>query len=47
MRSRGLMQVALRVMGNLFTEEDNDALARLWRTLGRGSILIDQRKPFS
>jgi hypothetical protein len=47
MRSRWLMEIALRVMGNLITNEDSDALARVWRTVGRASIAIDQRKPFS
>lgn len=47
MRSRWLMEIALRVMGNLMTNEDNDALARVWRTVGRASMAIDQRKPFS
>lgn len=47
MRSEPLMRVALRVMGNLFTEEDTDALAKLWRLAGRASISIDNRQPFS
>lgn len=47
MRSTWLMEIALRVMGNLVTDEDKDALARLWRTLGRMSLAIDNRKPFS
>ncbi|MEY3278281.1 MAG: hypothetical protein RLZZ426_767 [Actinomycetota bacterium] len=47
MRSRWLMEIALRVMGNLITNEDTDALARVWRTVGRASIALDQRKPFS
>jgi menaquinone-9 beta-reductase len=46
MRSRSLMKVALRVMGNLVTEEDTDLLARTWRTAGRLSIRIDDRPPF-
>ncbi|AKK02242.1 geranylgeranyl reductase family protein [Corynebacterium epidermidicanis] len=30
-----LMRSAARLMGNLVTEEDNDIVARLWRTAGR------------
>jgi geranylgeranyl reductase family protein len=47
MRSRILMTVALRVMGNLVTEEDKDTVARLWRTSGRLSLRFDERPPFS
>jgi geranylgeranyl reductase family protein len=47
MRSRSLMTVALRVMGNLVTDEDRDAVARAWRTAGRLSVRADQRPPFS
>ncbi len=47
MRSQFLMQIALRVMGNLVTPEDSDALARVWRTAGRASVRIDPRPPFS
>ena len=47
MRSRGLMTVALRVMGNLVGEEDRDVVARLWRTAGRISTRMDERPPFS
>lgn len=47
MRSRGLMTIALRVMGNLVTEEDTDATARLWRVAGKASIKFDDRPPFS
>jgi hypothetical protein len=47
MRSRVLMTVALRVMGNLITEEDKDTTARLWRTAGRASVRLDERPPFS
>lgn len=46
MRSRSLMKVALRVMGNLVTEEDADAVARVWRAAGRASMISDHRKPF-
>lgn len=47
MRSRALMKVALRVMGNLVTEEDKDAVARFWRAAGKASLIADHRKPFS
>jgi len=47
MRSRSLMTIALRVMGNLVTDEDTDALARVWRLAGRASIRLDERPPFS
>lgn len=47
MRSRWLMTIALRVMGNLVTPEDADAVARIWRTAGRLSLRADDRPPFS
>ena len=47
MRSRPLMKVALRVMGNLVTDEDSDTVARVWRTAGRASIRLDDRPPFT
>ncbi len=47
MRSRPLMTVALRVMGNLVTPEDADTVARLWRVAGRASLRLDYRPPFS
>lgn len=47
MRSRWLMTVALRVMGNLVTEQDNDAIARLWRFTGSRSLRFDDRRPFA
>jgi menaquinone-9 beta-reductase len=47
MRSRALMTVALRVMGNLVTDEDRDLVARTWRTAGRLSVRLDGRRPFS
>jgi menaquinone-9 beta-reductase len=46
MRSRALMTVALRVMGNLVTEADRDAVARAWRLAGRLSVRLDDRPPF-
>ncbi|HEY0814258.1 MAG TPA: FAD-linked oxidoreductase, partial [Pseudonocardia sp.] len=47
MRSRALMTVALRVMGNFVTEEDRDLTARVWRAAGRASVRLDERAPFS
>jgi flavin-dependent dehydrogenase len=47
MRSRALMTVALRVMGNLVTEEDADVVARAWRRAGRWSLRRDERPPFA
>ncbi len=46
MRSRALMTLALRVMGNLITDADRDLLARVWRTAGRMSLRLDERQPF-
>lgn len=46
MRSKVLMTVALRVMGNLVTDEDRDLTARLWRAAGRASVRLDARPPF-
>jgi geranylgeranyl reductase family protein len=46
MRSRTLMTVALRVMGNLVTDADRDVVARGWRVAGRLSMRMDERKPF-
>lgn len=47
MRSPAMMRLALRWMGNLITEEDRDAAARLWRLAGKGSTRLDARAPFS
>lgn len=47
MRSRTLMKVALRVMGNLVTEEDKDVTARVWKAAGALSVKVDNRPPFS
>ena len=44
---RGVMTVALRVMGNLVTDEDRDLTARAWRWAGRHSIARDARPPFA
>lgn len=46
MRSRALMSVAVRVMGNLVTDEDEDLIARLWRTGGRLSMRWEGRPLF-
>ena len=47
MRSRLLMTVALRVMGNLVTDADHDVVARVWRLAGRASHRLDARPPFA
>ncbi len=47
MRSRALMTVALRVMGNLVTDADRDAVARAWRLAGRVSRRFDERPLFA
>ena len=47
MRSTALMTVALRVMGNLVTESDQDVVARAWRAAGRLSVRLDERPPFA
>lgn len=47
MRSSALMTVAVRVMGNFVTDEDEDVIARVWRLGGAGSRRLDSRPPFS
>lgn len=47
MRSSSIMSVALRVMGNLVTEQDRDLVARLWRVAGQFSQRIETRTPWS
>ncbi|HEU0190317.1 MAG TPA: NAD(P)/FAD-dependent oxidoreductase [Mycobacterium sp.] len=47
MRSALLMRIAVRVMANLVTDDDADAVARAWRGGGRVSRLLDRRPPFS
>ncbi|MBO0866645.1 MAG: NAD(P)/FAD-dependent oxidoreductase, partial [Mycobacterium sp.] len=47
MRSTRLMSIAVRVMGNLVTDDDADRVARVWRSGGLLSRLVDRRKPFS
>jgi flavin-dependent dehydrogenase len=46
MRSHAIMSVAFRVMGNLVTPEDRDAVARIWRLAGAASLRLDRRRPF-
>lgn len=46
MRSAALMNIAVRVMGNFVTDEDEDWTARVWRGAGRLSRRIDERAPF-
>jgi geranylgeranyl reductase family protein len=47
MRSRALMTLALRLMGNLITDGDRDAVARLWHAAGRISTRFDELPPFA
>ena len=47
MRSRAVMEIAVRVMGNLVTDDDADRVARVWRRAGAVSGLADRRPPFS
>jgi geranylgeranyl reductase family protein len=47
MRSTALMRIAVRVMGNLVTDEDEDWVARAWRAGGLASRRVDSRPPFS
>ena len=47
MRSRWLMTLALRWMGNFVTDEDRDAAARVWRAAGKASSRLDHRAPFT
>ena len=47
LRSTTLMDIAVRVMGNLVTDEDTDLVARVWRRAGALSRLADRQKPFS
>ncbi|ULP37595.1 geranylgeranyl reductase family protein [Mycolicibacterium rufum] len=47
MRSSALMTVAVRVMGNFVTDEDDDVVARVWRGAGRLSGRVDARRPFT
>ena len=47
MRSHFMMGIAVRVMGNLVTDDDADWIARIWRRAGAGSRRLDSRPPFS
>ncbi|MCG5432392.1 geranylgeranyl reductase family protein [Mycobacterium sp. MYCO198283] len=47
MRSSVLMGIAVRMMGNLVTDEDVDWVAKAWRRAGAASRAIDRRPPFS
>jgi hypothetical protein len=47
MRSTFVMNIAVRVMANLVTDEDADWIARVWRRAGGGSRRLDRRPPFS
>jgi geranylgeranyl reductase family protein len=47
MRSVKMIDVAVRVMGNFFTDDDADLIARMWRRVGAASHTIDHRPPFS
>lgn len=47
MRSKFLQHTAVRVMGNLVTDEDADLVARTWRAAGRTSLRFDAPRPFS
>jgi hypothetical protein len=47
MRSKYLQRTAVRVMGNLVTDEDVDMTARVWRAAGRTSMRFDELAPFS
>lgn len=46
MRSKFLQRIAVRLMGNLVTDEDVDLVARAWRTAGGASMRFDERPPF-
>ncbi|MFF0489682.1 geranylgeranyl reductase family protein [Nocardia sp. NPDC004068] len=47
MRSKFLQRTAVRVMGNLVTEEDHDLVARAWRGAGHASMRLDELAPFT
>jgi menaquinone-9 beta-reductase len=47
MRSVKLIEIAVRVMGNFFTDDDADVIARMWRRVGAGSRVVDRRPLFS
>ncbi|GAA5044357.1 geranylgeranyl reductase family protein [Nocardia callitridis] len=47
LRSKYLQRTAVRVMGNLVTEEDVDFTARAWRVAGMASMRLDELAPFT
>jgi geranylgeranyl reductase family protein len=47
MRSKLLQRTAVRIMGNLVTEEDADLTAHAWRAAGRASMRFDELPPFA
>ncbi|MGA8247065.1 MAG: geranylgeranyl reductase family protein [Nocardioides sp.] len=47
MRSDWMMNLALRWMGNLVTDDDRDRAARVWRWAGRHSHAREARPPFA
>ena len=47
MRSAFLMNIAVRVMANLVTDDDDDWIARVWRSAGQGRGGWTSRPPFS
>ena len=47
LRSTRMLNIMLRTMGNLVTEEDRDVVARMWRRAGSMSMRFDKRLPFS
>jgi menaquinone-9 beta-reductase len=46
-RSTVLMEMVVRVMGNLITEDDSDLIARAWHVAGLASARLDTRPPFT
>ncbi|MBD0324016.1 MAG: NAD(P)/FAD-dependent oxidoreductase, partial [Aldersonia sp.] len=46
LRSAAIMRIAVRLMGNLVTDEDVDVVARAWRASGGASMRVDGRRPF-
>ncbi len=47
MRSVKLTEITVRVMGNFFTDDDVDVIARMWRRVGAWYRTVDRRPPFS
>ena len=46
-RSARLMEIVMRVMNNMVTDDDADLMARIWRCTGTASRRVDRRPPFS